>query len=339
MTDKTEYLNELLAAEAQQLQIDRDRKQHALALKAQEAELVRRDMDVALNSKLRSLSIEFEEELSHFSALAKQMERFIQSKDEFDLTDFSNRVEKTLVRLQSWFPTASREAEKLASDAKVSEQWQRTVSTLTTRNATDLIRDFDQIFKEYSERVQKENEDKEKWKVAAQRLERDQHLANEDGFMLLPGGIAKDKKTNLEWLRFLHGESWVDEQVREGRRHDEMHINKYAIGAAVREFNRKGWGGHCDWRVPTIRELHSLLKLWGGRFTSEVDLRDGLSPLGDRVEGAQRIPMQNSTVFPTNSQLIGSSTPGSHGCWTIWFDKGHLSCADFSGFYLRLVRG
>lgn len=336
MTDKTEYLNELLAAEAQQLQIDHDRKQHALALKAQEAELVRRDMDVALKSKLRSLSIEFEEELSHFSALAKQMERFIQSKDELDLTDFSNRVEKTLVQLQSWFPTASREAAKLASDTKVSEQWQRTVSTLTTRNATDLIREFDQTLREFSERVQKENEDKEKWKVAAQRLERDQHLANEDEFMLLPGGIAKDRKTNLEWLRFLHGESWMDEQLREG----QMLINKYRIDAAVREFNRKGWGGHCDWRVPTIRELHGLLKLWGGSFNATLDLQDGQPPLGHQIQGAQRRPFQNLTVFPSDAQLIVSATPSPNGVhWHIWGADGRILNYDHDSYYLRLVRG
>lgn len=336
MTDKTVYLNELLAAEAQQLQIDHERKQQALALKAQETELVRREMEVALKSKLRSLFIEFEEELSQCPSLAKQMERIIQSKEDLDLRDFSDRVEKTLVQLQSWFPAASREARKLASDAKVSKQWQLTVSTLTTRNATDLIREFDQTLTEFSERVQKENKDKEKWKIAAQRLERDQKLANEDGFELLPGGIAKDRKTNLEWLRFLHGESWMDEQLREG----QTRINKYGIDAVVREFNRKGWGGHCDWRVPTIRELHGLLKLWGGSFKATLDLQDGQPPLGHQIKGAQRSPFQNLTVFPSDAQLIISATPSLNGVrWFIWGADGGIFNFDADSYYLRLVRG
>jgi hypothetical protein len=102
-----------------------------------------------------------------------------------------------------------------------------------------------------------------------------------------------------------------------GNPNDEIH-NTEAYVTAV---NTAGLCGAADWRMPTIKELLSLVSL---------------QSIGNTID---------SDYFPNNSGIFLSETPadrfGDETAWGVSFSAGNadrLSKADASTYHIRLVR-
>ncbi len=69
-------------------------------------------------------------------------------------------------------------------------------------------------------------------------------------------GLAIDTDTGLMWLRFDYGQTW-DKVITQGK------TDKYNWSKAFKHaelFNKNGgYAGYCDWRLPSIGELKTLI--------------------------------------------------------------------------------
>ena len=70
-------------------------------------------------------------------------------------------------------------------------------------------------------------------------------------------GTLTDTKTGLMWKRCLEGLSGVN--CEEGK------VKTYTWGEAVRRFKDVEYAGYTDWRLPTIKELETLLQCSKGK--------------------------------------------------------------------------
>jgi Protein of unknown function (DUF1566) len=140
-------------------------------------------------------------------------------------------------------------------------------------------------------------------------------------YVLLPGGIARDKTTKLEWLRCALGQTW-DGKTCQG---DGIKYTFVAAEQAVKDFNnRLGLVGHSAWRIPSHRQLFSLVYCAQGTRKVATDLRDGAAPLGAvcHVDGKGG---------PTLVQSVFPNTPGGAGSW-FWSSSPQVGVADHAWF-------
>lgn len=133
----------------------------------------------------------------------------------------------------------------------------------------------------------------------------------------LGNGTVVDTLTGLQWMRCSLGQQWNGRTCRG----DAVSCIWSELSARLSAFNQNGgYGGHTDWRVPTIHELKTLIE----KITSNSVI--------DRE------------AFPeTPSQRFWSSTPASnasHDAWYVNFGYGYVD--DYgkgNARYVRLVRG
>lgn len=136
-----------------------------------------------------------------------------------------------------------------------------------------------------------------------------------------------DKATNLVWQRCSVGQTW----------------NGKTCAGDAKEFNfddaQKQAGN--GWRVPTIRELASLIYCEKGQTKEKVNLKDGgadissicqLSTIDFSTINLVAFPATRGTYYWSSSPVVGSS--GS--AWYVRFYDGYVAYG--SGIHVRLVR-
>lgn len=148
-------------------------------------------------------------------------------------------------------------------------------------------------------------------------------------YQILAGGSeVKDLQTGLVWQRCSVGQNW-NGQACAGE------ASEFKFDAAQQ---RSGNG----WRVPTVRELHSLIQCSKG-FKGKEDLKDGKGAVPDIcVHGSSR-PTLDTAAFPntpslwfwTSSPLVGDS----NDAWSVSFLNGYVGYDDRDDDgHVRLVR-
>jgi hypothetical protein len=132
-------------------------------------------------------------------------------------------------------------------------------------------------------------------------------------------GMVNDTKTGLVWKKCNEGQSWDA-----GANRCEGSVNNYTWQAALQQAQvvNQGGGenfGKTDWRLPNIKELHSIVerKCWN--------------------------PAINTSIFPsTPSKLVWSSSSyaGNSGyAWVVYFYYGYDNWyGKGSSASIRLVR-
>lgn len=133
------------------------------------------------------------------------------------------------------------------------------------------------------------------------------------------GDEVKDLKTGLVWARCSVGQRWDGETC--------------AGDATLLTLQGAQRQARAGWRVPTARELHSLVLCTSGTTSNVDDLKDGGVPVSNRCDGSYKRPAIHSQAFPrtspdnwywTSSTIVGLSA----GAWFVFFGNGDV---DFSG--------
>ncbi|HEY5789945.1 MAG TPA: DUF1566 domain-containing protein [Gammaproteobacteria bacterium] len=132
-------------------------------------------------------------------------------------------------------------------------------------------------------------------------------------------GTVTDTLTGLSWMRCTQGQHWYGATCTEGRAWYMMNSWTDAVGGLQRR--PVSFGGHADWRVPTLEELRTL------------------------VDRTCREPATNLEVFPnTPPWYFWTATTSDWNdayAWRIDFKDGREN-ADLkltSSYNIRLVRG
>ena len=152
--------------------------------------------------------------------------------------------------------------------------------------------------------------------------------------ILADGAEVKDLQTNLIWKRCQVGMKW----------------NGNTCTGKAKEFNfddaQKQAGN--GWRLPTIRELSSLIYCSSGKMRDSDDVGDGGAPIKNLCDGDYTSPTINTKAFP-NTPVVSYVWSISRNdylsgdyVWTINFLQGNSDFYGrryniFSG--VRLVRG
>jgi Caspase domain/Protein of unknown function (DUF1566) len=146
-----------------------------------------------------------------------------------------------------------------------------------------------------------------------------------------------DTQTRLIWQRCSVGQYWNGKTCSfEAQRFTFDHAQKQAG-----QINGKSW------RVPTVRELHSLVWCSNGKTIGKADTKDGQGDIEHHCAGDPGkdyiSPTIRGAVFPdTLSTWFWTSTPyasGSGLAWVVYFDLGNVNYHYRSDErYVRLVR-
>jgi hypothetical protein len=148
--------------------------------------------------------------------------------------------------------------------------------------------------------------------------------------ILANGAEVKDLQTNLIWKRCQVGMNW----------------NGNTCTGKAKEFTfddaQKQAGN--GWRVPTIRELSSLIYCSSGKMKDSDDVGDGGAPIKNWCDGDYTKPTINTKAFPnTPASVVWSGSPyaGYAGfAWGVGFYDGFSSYGNrYNGYGVRLVRG
>jgi hypothetical protein len=171
-----------------------------------------------------------------------------------------------------------------------------------------------------------------------------------DGFVLLMDGVAKDLKTELQWMRCSLGQRWDGMNCRG----DAKLYKFYEAPQAASALNvAGGYAGKTDWRIPSVRELFSLVKCSEGAKQVVRDPRPGWEEVHEYCLGTTFLkPTIAQQVFPsTPSATFWSSTPmtSNNYAWAVNFDGTNWSFFSGGGYVsaphrdvgmpVRLVRG
>jgi len=155
-------------------------------------------------------------------------------------------------------------------------------------------------------------------------------------------GTATDTKTGLQWMRCSLGQRWANNScVGEASKHTwQQALDK------ARSFS---YAGYSNWRVPTIKELNSLVVCSNGKQLQYKNNgfwaieTEGSRWCKSNSRGDYQQPTILQKVFPnTPSNWFWSSSPNanlSNSAWAVLFNGG----GDFgfirnSSSYVRLVR-
>ena len=155
-------------------------------------------------------------------------------------------------------------------------------------------------------------------------------------------GTVIDNDTGLHWMRCSLGQAWHN-GVCAGK------AKKYSWQNALNVAKSYRYAGYSDWRVPTIKELNSLVYCSNGksiqyRSDGDEEHTEGGGGCRSNVRGAYEKPTIRQGVFPNTavSSAVWSSSPGANGpdyAWSVYFRGGYTSYGHRSyGVPVRLVR-
>ena len=142
---------------------------------------------------------------------------------------------------------------------------------------------------------------------------------------------------NLIWKKCSEGQTWNGKTCT-GK------ASKFKWKAVQNHAKGVSFANHNDWRVPTIKELNTLVYCSNGYQVKYK--KDGFDDKGDCDKGGKnnyQQPTINQTLFPnTPISYFWSASPDMNSslfAWIVSFDYGHDSSVDrdFSN-RLRLVR-
>ena len=160
-----------------------------------------------------------------------------------------------------------------------------------------------------------------------------------DQYVIYQNGTVLDTNTNLMWKRCPEG--LTGEGCCQG-----VH-ERYDFDTAVEKFKNIHYAGYSDWRLPTIKELNTLVYCSNGVKPEYKE--DGYQSTKDCNDGDKdyQRPTINQQVFPntvgTNkNNIYWSSSPYvnySNDAWGIYFANGYDDDAKRSSErFVRLVR-
>ena len=154
-----------------------------------------------------------------------------------------------------------------------------------------------------------------------------------------------DLNTGLTWQRSpdTNGDGDID-------RRDKMTLAQAPAYVTLR--NAQRFGGHADWRLPSIKELYSLIVFSGtdpsgprddsGRAVPFIDTRFFAFAYGDTARGERPIDAQ----YLSSTRYTGKSARNSGKMFGVNFADGRIKGYDLAGsdgsektFYVQLVRG
>jgi hypothetical protein len=145
-----------------------------------------------------------------------------------------------------------------------------------------------------------------------------QHAGHEPSYTLR-GKTVVDNVTGLTWTR---SPDWNEDGVINAR-------DKFTWEAALahaQALNLARYGGHDDWRLPTIKELYSLIQFTGVTGTSAATSRPYLDThyfkfaYGDAAAGERHIDAQ----FWSSTAYVGTTMDGSPTAFGVNFADGRI---------------
>jgi hypothetical protein len=140
-------------------------------------------------------------------------------------------------------------------------------------------------------------------------------------YVYLPGGMVRDKATGLEWMRCALGQNW-DAKTCQGQ---AKQFTYEEAAQAVNTINSaRSMAGKSDWRVPSHRQLYSLVHCTLGTRPVEIDLEDGNPPI-------QQVCVVDGKVGPTLLPSAFPNLPGGAGSW-FWSSSPQAGVADHAWF-------
>lgn len=144
------------------------------------------------------------------------------------------------------------------------------------------------------------------------------------------GNLIWDKATNLVWQRCSVGQTW-DGKTCAGE------AKKFTFDEAQKQASN-------GWRMPTIRELASLIYCSSGQTRSKADLEDGAPVIANQCVSPYSKPTINTSAFAaTPERSFWTSSPyvgGSGNAWDVNFSNGYVGDSGYRNYYaaVRLVR-
>jgi hypothetical protein len=152
--------------------------------------------------------------------------------------------------------------------------------------------------------------------------------------------LALDKESgtvvigDLMWKRCSEGQTWTGSTCRGS-------ADKYEWQEALNYAKDVSYAGYSDWRVPTIKEINTLVYCSNGSIQYKLD---GYNSLPCTRDGNYQRPTINQTLFPnTPEATFWSSSPYldySDSAWRLYFDSGSDGGGTYQGYSyrVRLVR-
>lgn len=131
------------------------------------------------------------------------------------------------------------------------------------------------------------------------------------------GNLIWDKATNLVWQRCSVGQTW-DGKTCAGE------AKKFTFDEAQKQAGN-------GWRVPTIRQLASLIRCSDGKFKDAVDVGDGGTAIPRVCPDGSKKPTIDPVAFPqTPSSLFWStsSVGNSNSARDAYFEDGYIGSAE-----------
>ncbi len=153
------------------------------------------------------------------------------------------------------------------------------------------------------------------------------------GKFIVQDGVATDTTTGLMWLRFAYGQRWENGTVLGNAKK----VNWDNAMKIPDTFNKQGYAGYNDWRVPTIEELKTIVLGEGEEAVGfwNVFWKASKGKAGNYIIdqtiflNSPAYSFWSSSPYAGNSNLV-AIVLFSHGFST---DSGKLL-----GGYVRLVR-
>ncbi|MBL4661583.1 MAG: caspase family protein, partial [Alcanivoracaceae bacterium] len=132
---------------------------------------------------------------------------------------------------------------------------------------------------------------------------------------LAPEGTVINK--NLMWMRCSLGQTW-----NKGTNHCDGKAKEYQWEESKTKAKSYSYAGHSDWRVPTIKELETLVYCSPGK--PKVYSRGRLAGCPDKDDNR---PTVDQDKFPdTKNSIFWSASPNtsfSSDAWSVYFNYGH----------------
>ncbi|WP_246585308.1 DUF1566 domain-containing protein [Thiorhodospira sibirica] len=172
-------------------------------------------------------------------------------------------------------------------------------------------------------------------------IERNQSLIGTRRYQDLNDATVLDVRTGLHWMRCSLGQTWENGRCVGQAKGYEWDA---ALQAAQALNASGGYAGYTDWRLPTLKELHSLVYWSSGRQKPlEFDATGEPVRGSGGCEDDYHRPTIDSLAFPdTPVDWFWSSSPyadSSGHAWLVNFNGGHVSVNFQNGTgRVRLVR-